>query len=329
MMIDMILDWLPLLALLGFVWTPKTWTPGELVSAAAMNTNIRDHLNESLRTQTTVLTGTQNNLALEGVFAYLQCNNAAGLTLTGALVDSGNVNGSKIIVEAINSAVTFKHQDAGSTTSNRFITPDAGDLALAVNERALLIYDGTNERWRVNRADSYQLTEALADIVTAEGNITTLQTEVQALEDDLYDYSARVFNNANESIANATWTDITFNTETWDPDNMHSVASNTERIVVPNEGRYLVGCGIQFAANAVGYRDVRIIRNSVNEAEFLVAAVNGAATIISFSTLSKASASDYYRVRVYQNSGGALNVITAANVSPILWVQKVDGPHAY
>lgn len=140
--------WWPLLPVIAFVWAPKSWIPGELVSAAALNTNIRDHLNESLRTQATALTGTQNNLALDGPFAYLKCNNASALTITGALIDGGNVDGAKIIIDALNSTVTLKDQDAGSTTSNRIITATGGDLLIATPERLLLVYDGTAERWR-------------------------------------------------------------------------------------------------------------------------------------------------------------------------------------
>jgi len=138
-----------LLPLFGFVWAPKTWTPGELVSAAAMNTNVRDHLNENLRTQTTALTGSQNNVALDGPFVYLKCTNALVLTVTGVLIDSGNLDGAKIIVEALDQAVTLQHQNASSSTNNRIITPDGQDITLETSDRLLLIYDGTVSRWRV------------------------------------------------------------------------------------------------------------------------------------------------------------------------------------
>ena len=150
--------WAPLL-LVGFVWAPKTWTPGELVSAAALNTNIRDHLNEGLRTQATTLTGSQDDFALDGPFAYLKCNNASALTVTGALIDSGNVDGARVIVEALNSTVTFKDQDGGSATANRIITPSSADLILAADGRALMVYDGTASRWRVSRVSHSVLFE--------------------------------------------------------------------------------------------------------------------------------------------------------------------------
>ena len=147
----LLIDWWWLLPpLLGFVWAPKSWSPGELVTAASMNTNIRDHLNEGLRTQTTSLTGAQNNFTLDGPFSYVKCTNTSALILTGALIDSGNVDGARVIVEALDGDVTFKNQNTSSATANRFITPHAGDVDLRKDQRALLVYDTGNTRWRVN-----------------------------------------------------------------------------------------------------------------------------------------------------------------------------------
>lgn len=156
--------WWLLLPLFGFIWAPKTWIPGELVSAASMNTNIRDHLNESLRTQATVLTGTQNNFALDGPFAYLLCSNASALTVTGALIDSGNVDGAKITVEALVGTVTLSHQNANSTSSNRIITTDGLDLTLALTDRVILIYDGTVSRWRADTTKRYTVESSLNNV---------------------------------------------------------------------------------------------------------------------------------------------------------------------
>lgn len=170
-MIDVsLLEWLALLALIapfvGFVWAPKTWSPGELVTAALMNTNIRDHLNESLRIQTIALTGTQNNMALDGPLLYVRCTNASALGITGALIDSGNVAGAKVLFEAIDADVTFLHQNGSSTAANRFITPLATAFTLKTGQRALAIYDGTTLRWRVNRIVGDKASVSLLDIIT-------------------------------------------------------------------------------------------------------------------------------------------------------------------
>ncbi len=161
--------WPTALPLLGFVWAPKTWVPGELVTAASMNTNIRDHLNETLRAQTTALTGSQNNFALDGPFAYVKCTNASALTLTGALIDGGNVNGARVIVEALDKDVTLKHQDSGSGSANRFINDQGADIVLAQFERALLVYDSANTRWRIGKSSTAALEQTTGDLVQTIG----------------------------------------------------------------------------------------------------------------------------------------------------------------
>ena len=129
-----------------------------------MNTNIRDHLNETLRSQTSTLTGTQDDFALDGPFSYLKLNNASALTITGALVDSGNIDGSRVIFEALNSTVTLSHQSTGSSSANRFINDTGADIILGAGERANLFYDTANTRWRVGKAS----TGAIAQTVGAK-----------------------------------------------------------------------------------------------------------------------------------------------------------------
>ncbi len=193
--IDLLLgDWWLWLSFLAFIWAPKTWTPGELVSAASMNTNIRDHLNESLRTQATTLTAVQNNFALEGPFAYLQCNNAADLHLTGFLVDGGNVDGARVIIEVLSEKVTLYNQSANSATSNRIITPDAANLVLAAFGRALLIYDGTASRWRVSRMSFSEIWELSGYVGIGQAS-PSAKLDVVINESGVY--AGRFFNDTN------------------------------------------------------------------------------------------------------------------------------------
>ncbi len=165
-MIDftIVVDWIsmsiPFLVLFGFVWAPKSWTPGELVTAASMNTNIRDHLNEAIRVQTVSDTGTEDDFAIDGPFAWLRCTNSAALTITGALLDSGNIDGTKIIIEATDATVTLLHQDAGSVAGNRFITQDEHMLVIIMGQRAQLIYDATTTRWRAAHSTTGDVTSA-------------------------------------------------------------------------------------------------------------------------------------------------------------------------
>jgi len=155
-MIEISIDLLGLLALLvpvlAITWAPRTWTPGELATASNMNLHVRDHLNALRATQATTLTGVQNDFALDGPFVYLLCSNTTRVTLNGLLATGGNVDGARIVVEALSEEVVFDHEATGSTSSNRILTPD-GELAriraASQTSRAMLLYDGTALRWRL------------------------------------------------------------------------------------------------------------------------------------------------------------------------------------
>ncbi len=163
-----IVDWIavsvPFLVFFGFVWAPKTWTPGELVTAASMNTNIRDHLNETLRSQVVTDTGTEDDLPIDGPFSYVKFNNASPLTVTGALIDSGNINGARIVFEAINAAVTINHLDSGSASANQFTNDSGTAIVLGLGERAVLFYDSSVTKWRVGKASTGAIAQTLGAV---------------------------------------------------------------------------------------------------------------------------------------------------------------------
>lgn len=124
-----------------------------------------------------------------------------------------------------------------------------------------------------------------------------------------------------QSIPNATWTSITWDTEDFDQGGLHSTASNTERITIPTggDGTYLVIGQIRIAVNATGFRSVRILKNGVASNSFFCYSsieanvVDADVTIIKFIGFGKLVAGDYIEIQVYQNSGGALNVQVASD----------------
>lgn len=130
--------------------------------------------------------------------------------------------------------------------------------------------------------------------------------------------AARVYNSGNLSIAHNTVTALTFDSERFDTDGLHSTASNTSRLTAPVAGIYFVSGNIRWAANGTGRRDLYIVVNGTTT----VAAdsrppVSGADPIDqSISTLVNLAAGDYVELQVYQSSGGALNVEVAGAFSP-------------
>jgi len=123
--------------------------------------------------------------------------------------------------------------------------------------------------------------------------------------------ACRVYNSAaTTSIPNNAATTLTFDSERFDTDSMHSTVTNTSRITVNTAGLYVVNAQVFFAGNGTGERYVAIN-------------VNGATTIVRVQqvtntttgpwraqaiTLWKAAATNYFEVSVFQNSGAALNI---------------------
>ena len=118
---------------------------------------------------------------------------------------------------------------------------------------------------------------------------------------------------SSQSIADATWVSVDWDTETIDGQGMHSTSSNTELIVPNGAGWYLVTATIAFGANATGIRAIRILvsGNTAQGGHAQVAASNNADALnsVSVSCVVYMSATDNVKVEAYQNSSGALNVL--------------------
>lgn len=112
------------------------------------------------------------------------------------------------------------------------------------------------------------------------------------------------------SIAHSSWADVTFDVDVVDPQALHSVTSNTQRIYVRDTGWYDVQALIRFAMNGTGLRQARLKKNNV-VIDRTTASVAGSAVSASSLVLSAfefARAGDYFSIEVFQNSGGALNL---------------------
>jgi hypothetical protein len=131
---------------------------------------------------------------------------------------------------------------------------------------------------------------------------------------------------ANQSIANDTNTVVALNSETHDSDPngaIHDTAANNSRLTVRTAGLYLVCGGVQFAANATGYRDVFVQLNGATTIGMVrVPAVAGVVQLTQVFAVRVLAASDYVELWVRQTSGGALNV-EFANSTPWLALTKL------
>jgi hypothetical protein len=164
--------------------------------------------------------------------------------------------------------------------------------------------------------DSSARTIGVGDLIFAAITAKTLK--------DVEGAYAHVYHNANQSIANATLTILAFNSETEDTDSIHSTSTNTSRLTPP-AGVYAVWVNLTFAANATGIRWVLLKKNGTDYwAQTLTPnAGSGVGASVSMTTVRRFNGTDYVEVEAYQDSGGALNVLTAGTYSPQFGLFKV------
>ena len=121
---------------------------------------------------------------------------------------------------------------------------------------------------------------------------------------------ANVYKNVTQSIANATWTTITFDSENFDTDSFHSTSTNTSRMTIPSgkNGKYLVTANLSFPTNTTGMRASMIRKNGADYAKGTwIGAFNEAVGLIATQIIDLV-ATDYVEMQVYQDSGGSLNI---------------------
>lgn len=136
--------------------------------------------------------------------------------------------------------------------------------------------------------------------------------------------TCRVFNSAAISIPNGASTVLTFNSEHFDTDTMHSTATDPSRITITTAGRYMFDGNVSFAANATGTRGIlfRVNGTTTIKSMFVLAASTGTDLSLSGGPFALAAGA-YVEMLVFQNSGAALNVEAVGSYSPefaALWV---------
>lgn len=126
--------------------------------------------------------------------------------------------------------------------------------------------------------------------------------------------TCRVTKSANQSLNDMTPTVISWNQEAFDVGNFHNNAVNNDRLTVPVGlgGLYFVSFQLQFASSGGGTteRYVEVHKNGVAIFKTLIQnATND--VYLNSATLITLAAADYLQIVGFQNSGGALNVVSS------------------
>lgn len=162
---------------------------------------------------------------------------------------------------------------------------------------------------------------------------STANDEIEKIEGFLLNSgipACRAYNNANIAISNATTTALTFNSERFDSDTMHSTSSLTGRITFTTAGVYWLAATVVWQSNSTGYRWVAIRINGTTTyvGGDLRNAVSGTTTEQNPSCIYAFTAGQYAEVVVYQTSTGSLNVentVSATTLAPEFMAVRVGG----
>ena len=122
----------------------------------------------------------------------------------------------------------------------------------------------------------------------------------------------------NLNVPNVTVTAIPFNLTTAENGGLHSDASQNTRFTIFRAGIYSISGHVLWPATNAGVRIIRIMLNGVLDiASQLMISPAAAAPDIdqTVSTGYYLNTGDYVEVTLYQNSGGAINVVPIASYS--------------
>ena len=138
----------------------------------------------------------------------------------------------------------------------------------------------------------------------------------------------QAYQNTPQSITTATNTSLTWDTEDYDNDGMHSLVSNTSRFTAVTAGRYVVSAQAAFTANATGIREIRILKNGTTTPNGGRATqpANSAAitTTVQISNyLIPMIVGDYIEIQVNQTSGAALSMVATNGLYSYLHMYRV------
>lgn len=157
---------------------------------------------------------------------------------------------------------------------------------------------------------------------TSSEDLQGLAQRIDALLRIPHPRGARVYRTTAQSLTTGIGAAITFDAERFDDDAYHSTVSNTSRLTIPRDGRYLVGGHLAFAGNATGVRQGYLQVNGALPiaSQLQAAATGGLETHLSLTSAYVFAANDYLELIAYQSSGGALNVVSTGAYSPELWI---------
>lgn len=227
---------------------------------------------------------------------------------------SGVTTGDKAVSKTGTETLTNKTLTSPTITNKTSTGTDAGAETLTHKT----ITDSTNTVTANSVRSATTVVNLDAATAPSNGQVLTATSSTTATwqtPGGLADYSCRVHNSSGNSVTTGL-SALTWDTEDFDTDSMHSTSSNTSRITFTHAGKYMITGSIFFAStvNGVG---VYILLNGTT----YIAAGGGSSlsstnpsSAACATTIYSASANDYVELVATINTG-TLSTLTGSSFS--------------
>ena len=143
------------------------------------------------------------------------------------------------------------------------------------------------------------------------------------------------YRNTAQSIANSTITYVSFTAADVDTDGGMFSAGSADRITINTTGVYMVSGVASLDTNATGQREIAITHvgsgKPAYQGDWITSTSQVSPTTnlyaqMACSTIVEATAGDYFRMHVWQNTGGPLNLVGNARTCTlaVAWLGQVS-----
>lgn len=318
----------------------KTFATGDVLTASDVNTYLMQQTVMVFASAAARSTALGANVA-QGMLSYLKDSNttayydgtawqtlSTGGDITGVTagtgISGGGTSGDVTVTNSMATAMTTKGDLVPATGSGTF-----SRLGVGTNNQVLLAdsTQTTGIKWAASATSTLttkgdllgaSAANTLARVgVGTDGQVLTADsTQTTGLKWASASSSSTavgcyIYKSGSQSINSSTATAVTFDSESFDTDNLHSTTTNTSRITIPSgkAGKYQVNATILFANNTSGLRRIELwLNGSIYQQDSMAVSSNDGRAFMTIASILNLSAGDYLEIYVFQNTGGALNV---------------------